>query len=66
MTEGEKNSGVLKKIWNAKGMSGDAKISMYEGIVVSTLLYDSEMWTASEEDRRRMGVMEMKCMRKIS
>jgi hypothetical protein len=27
------------------------------------LLYGSEVWAASAEDRRRMGVMEMKCMR---
>jgi hypothetical protein len=36
---------------------------MYEGIVVPTLLYGSEVWAASAEDRRRMGVMEIKCMR---
>jgi hypothetical protein len=36
---------------------------MYEGIVVPTLLYGSEVWAASADDRRRMGVIEMKCMR---
>jgi hypothetical protein len=41
---------------------GDAKRSMYEGIVVPTL-YGSEVWAASAENRRRMGVIEMKCMR---
>ena len=63
VTEGEKVSGVLKKMWKGGGMSRDAKRSMYEGIVVPTLLYGSEVWAASAEDRRRMGVMEMKCMR---
>jgi hypothetical protein len=62
VTEGEKVSGVLKKIWKGEGMSRDAKRSMYEGIVVSMLLYGSEVWATSAEDRRRMGVIEMKFM----
>ncbi|WP_440994895.1 hypothetical protein [Cysteiniphilum litorale] len=54
MTEGEKVCGVLKKMWKGEGMSRDAKRSMYEGIVVPTLLYGSEVWAASAEIRRRM------------
>jgi hypothetical protein len=34
-------------------MSRDAKRSIYEGRVRPTLLYGSEMWAASVEDRRR-------------
>jgi hypothetical protein len=30
---------------------------------VPTLLYSSEVWATSAEDRRRMGVMEKKYMR---
>jgi hypothetical protein len=63
VTEGEKVGGVLKNTWKGEGMSRDADRSMYEGIVVPTLLYGSEVWAASADDRRRMGVMEMKCMR---
>jgi hypothetical protein len=63
VTEGEKVSGVLRKIWNGEGMSRDAKRSMYEGIVVPTLLYGTEVWLTNSEDRRRMGVMEMKFRR---
>jgi hypothetical protein len=37
----------------------------YEGIVVPTLLYCSEVWAASAEDRRRMGLLIMNCMRAI-
>jgi hypothetical protein len=43
----------------------DVKRSIYEDIVVSKLQYGSEMCARSAEDRRRMGVMEMKCMRAI-
>jgi hypothetical protein len=51
-------------MWKRR-VSRDAKRSMYEAIVVPTLLYGSEVWSTSAEDRRRMGVMEMKCMRDI-
>jgi hypothetical protein len=44
-------------------MSGDAKRSMYEGLLVPTFLYGSEVWAASAEDRKRMGVLEIKCTR---
>jgi hypothetical protein len=63
VTEGEKVSGVLKKIWKRAGISRDAKRSMHEGIVVPRLMYGSEVWESSAEDRRKMGVMEIKCMR---
>jgi hypothetical protein len=36
---------------------------MHEDIVVPTLLYASEMWATITEERRTMGVMEIKCMR---
>jgi hypothetical protein len=54
VTEGEKDSGVLRKMWKGEGLLKDAKISMYEGIVVSTLLYGSEVWARSVEERRRV------------
>jgi hypothetical protein len=66
VSKGEKFSGVLRKIWKGEGLSWDAKRSMYEGIVVTTLLYGSEVWATSVENRSRMGVMEFKCMRAIS
>jgi hypothetical protein len=63
VTEGLKVSGVLKNIWKRAGISKDAKRSMHEGIVVPKLLDGSEVWAASAEDRKKMGVMEIKCMR---
>jgi hypothetical protein len=66
VTEGEKVSGVLRKMWQGEELTRDAKRSMYEGIVLPTLLYCSLVWAASADDRRMMGVMEMKCMRAMS
>jgi hypothetical protein len=41
----------------------DSIRGMYEGIVAPTLLYGSEEWATGAAERRRMEVMEMKCMR---
>jgi hypothetical protein len=36
---------------------------VYEGIVMPTFLYGSEVWATSAEDIRRISVMEIECMR---
>jgi (2Fe-2S) ferredoxin len=63
VSEGEKVSGVLRKMWKGEGLSIDSKRGMYKGIVSPMLLYGSESWATSAAERRRMEVMEMKCMR---
>jgi len=42
-----------------------AKRRLYEGVVVSTALYGAETWSLKQEDRRRLDVMEMRCLRSI-
>ena len=43
------------------GMS--AKRMLYEGIVVPTALYGAETWNMGAAERRRLNVMEMRCLR---
>jgi hypothetical protein len=43
-------------------MSRDAN-SICEGIVALTLLYGSEVWATSAENRKWMRIREIKCMR---
>jgi hypothetical protein len=59
LSEGEKVSGVLRKMWKGEGVSIDSKRGMYENIVAPTLLYGSEVWATSATERR---LMDMKCM----
>jgi hypothetical protein len=74
VTEEEKVNGVLWKIWKGEGVSIDSKKYVREHIsqdliiaiirfliLVPTLLYDGGVW-AIAEDRRSMGVMEMRWM----
>lgn len=46
-------------------MSLQAKIGMFEGIVVPTVLYGCESWALNAEERKRIEVMEMRCLRTI-
>ena len=46
-------------------MSRQAKVKMYEGIVVLSKIYGSETWNMSASDRTRLEVVEMKCLRGI-
>ena len=38
---------------------------VYETLVKSVLLYNSETWTLKEKDKSRLRVFEMTCLRKI-
>jgi hypothetical protein len=40
-----------------------AKRVLYEGVVVPTVLYGAETWGLRAEERRRLNVFEMKCLR---
>ena len=56
---------TLGKIWNSKELSRNTKIRMYETLVLSALMYNSETWTLKEKQKQRLRVFEMACLRKI-
>ena len=56
---------MLGKVWNSKEMSRTTKVRMYETLVLSALLYNSETWTLKETQKQRLRVFEMACLRKI-
>ena len=62
---GMKVFGAVKSMWKVKSLSMKGKRAMYQGIVVPTALYGAETWGASVRDRRRLDVMEMKCLRSM-
>ena len=41
------------------------QISDYEGVVVPTALYVAEAWAMSSAERRKVNVLEMKCLRSL-
>ena len=55
----------LDKIRRAKDISVHTKTRVYETLVLSLLLYNSETWALKEESKRRLLVFEMGCLRRI-
>jgi hypothetical protein len=63
VTQGEKVIVALRKIFKGEGLPRNAKRNLHEGMVLSTLQYGREICTTSAEDRRRMGMIQIKWMR---
>jgi len=55
----------LNKIWQNRGIAQVTKVKIYETLVLSVLLYNSETWTMKESTKNYVRVFEMGCLRKI-
>ena len=42
-----------------------AKKCLYEGMIVPTALYGEEAWGMRSAERRKVNVLEMKCLRSL-
>ena len=65
LSAGGKVMGGLASMWKCRGMSIEAKMCMWESIVVPTVLYGSESWVLSAEERHRVNVFDMRCLRRV-
>ena len=57
--------GGMKRVWNSRYLGMKAKRLLYEGVVVPTALYAAETWGLRAAERRRLDVMEMRCLRSM-
>ena len=57
--------GVLKNVLSNRGLGIKAKKCLYEGVIVSTALYGAEAWGMRSAQRRKVNVLEMKCLRSL-
>ena len=55
----------LAPIWRSKAISTQTKVKVYETLVLSVLLYNSETWALKESTKKKLRVFEMSCLRKI-
>ena len=46
-------------------MGTKAKKCLYEGIIVPRALYGAEAWGMRSAERRKVNVLEMKCLRSL-
>ena len=65
MNEGYRAWGALKSVQNNRGLGINAKKSLYKGVIVPTVLYGAEACGMRSAERRKVNVLEMKCLRSL-
>ena len=56
---------VLKSVLSNRGLRIKANKFLYEGVIVPTALYKAEAWVIRSADRRKVNVLETKCLRNL-
>ena len=64
MNTGYRAWGALKSVPSNKGLI-QAEKCLYEGEIVPTALYGAEAWGMRSAKRRKVNVLEMKCLRSL-
>ena len=57
--------GALKSVLNNRGFGIRAKKCLCEGVIVPTALYGVEAWSRRNAERRKVNVLEIKCLRSL-
>ena len=55
----------LSTVWESRAISLKTKVRVYEALVLSVLLYNSETWNMKGTDETRLRVFEMSVLRRI-
>ena len=65
MNEGYRAWGVLKSVPGNRGLGIKDKKCLYEGVIVPMALYGAEACGMRSAERRKVNVLEMKCLRSL-
>ena len=65
MNEAYRVWGALKSVVSNRGLGIKAKKCLYEGVIVPTTLYGAKAWGMRSAERRKVNVLEMKCLRSL-
>ena len=57
--------GALRSVLSNRGMEINSKKCLHEGVIVPTALYGAEAWGMRNAERRKVNVLEMKCLRSL-
>ena len=66
MNEGCRVWGVLKSVLSNRGQGINSKKCLYEGIIVPTALNGAEVWGMRRAKRRKVNVLEMTSMDRVT
>ena len=47
------------------GLGINAKKCLYAGVILPTALYGAEAWSMRSAERRKVNILEMKCLRSL-
>ena len=65
INEGYRACGALKSVLSNRGLGVKTKKCLYEGVIVPTPLYGADAWDMRSAKRRKVNVLEMKCLRRL-
>ena len=65
MNEEYRAWGELKSDLSKRGLGINVKKCLYEGVIVPTAMYGAEAWDMRSAERRKVNVLEMKCLRSL-
>ena len=65
MYEGYRAWVALKSVLSNRRLGIKAKKCLHEGVIAPTALYGAESWGMRNVDRRKVNVLEMKCLRSL-
>ena len=55
----------LKSVLSNRGLMIKAKKCLHEEVIAPTALYGAEAWGMRSAERRKVNVLEMKCLRSL-
>ncbi|GBP52397.1 hypothetical protein EVAR_4680_1 [Eumeta japonica] len=62
---GNKVNGALFAILNSKIVSRQARLTIYSGVLIPTLMYGGESWVWQKKNASRINAMEIRSLRSI-
>ena len=65
MNERYRAWGPLKSELSNRGLGIKTKKCLFEGVIVPTALHGAEAWGMRSAERRKVNVLEMKCLRSL-
>ena len=65
MYEGYRAWGVLKSVPSNRGLRIKTKKCLYEGVIIAMVLYRADAWGMRSAERRKVNVLELKCLRSL-
>ena len=56
---------LRENVWERRGISFESKLKVYRAVVLTTLLYGSETWTAYRRHEKQLNHFHLRCLRNL-